>query len=77
MCSSDLCYLPRFMDDDIPAERELALSFGIRLLCGCRELWVFGEIISEGMKGEIEESKRRGITIRYFTKKCEEVRPYE
>ncbi len=30
-------WLPRFMDDADPGERELALSFGERLLCGCRD----------------------------------------
>jgi hypothetical protein len=67
------CYLPLFMNDDIPAERELALSFGLRLLHGCRELWVFGEVISEGMKREIDASKRQSIKIRRFTADCKEV----
>ena len=61
------------MDDEIPAQRELALSFGIRLLHGCRELWVFGDVISEGMKREISAAKRRYIPIRYFQENCEEV----
>jgi hypothetical protein len=65
-------YLPRFMDDDNPAERSLALSFGIRLLNGCSEIWVFGDRISKGMEGEIEEAKRKKINIRYFNHNCEE-----
>lgn len=77
------CYLPQFMNDNNPAERELALSFGIRLLHGCRELWIFTESpcdrnhISEGMKQEIKEAKRLGIPIRRFNTKCEEVLPNE
>jgi hypothetical protein len=67
------CYLPRFMDDGNPAERELALSFGVRLLCGCRELWVFGTEISAGMKREILAAKRRGIRIRRFSAEMEEM----
>ena len=67
------CYLPRFMDDELPAQRELALSFGIRLLHGCRELWVFGDVVSDGMKREISAAKRRYIPIRYFRENCEEV----
>ena len=63
------CYLPRFLDDDIPAERELALSFGLRLLRGCREVWVFGGTISEGMRAEIEAAKQQRKTIKYFSDK--------
>ena len=65
------CYLPQFMDDGSPAERELALSFGLRFLYGCREIWVFGDVISDGMKREINTAKRRRIPIRYFNEKCE------
>ena len=35
-------YLTQFMDDTIPAERELALSFGRELVLQCDELWAFG-----------------------------------
>ena len=67
------CYLPQFMNDTYAKERELALSFGLRLLAGCREIWVFGNTISEGMKLEIDAAKKRHIPIRYFSKNCEEV----
>ena len=65
-------FLPRFLDDADAAERALALSFGIRLLCGCREVWVFGSDISSGMAAEIAEAKRRKIKVRYFNENCEE-----
>ena len=42
------------------------------LLEWCDELWVFGEVISEGMKQEIEWAKDK--PIRYFTEDLEEVR---
>jgi hypothetical protein len=67
------CYLPRFMDDDDPAERELALSFGLRLLRRCREMWVFGDTISYCMSREIEAAKRHRIPIRYFTADFKEI----
>ncbi len=70
-------WLPRFMHDSNPAERELALSFGLRLLRGCRELWVFGDKISEGMRREIETAKRRRIFIRRFNSKCQEAHDHE
>ena len=67
------CYLPRFMDDDDPAERELALSFGIQLLYECRALWIFGNRISDGMKKEILAAKWRGIKIKKFNENMEEM----
>lgn len=61
------CYLPRFMDDSNLTERELAMSFALRLLSECREIWVFGNTISNGMRQEINEAKRQHIRIRQFT----------
>ena len=67
------CYFPRFMDDSNPAERELGMDFAIRLLYGCRELWVFGDKISEGMKREIAAAQWRNIRIRRFGENLEEM----
>jgi hypothetical protein len=69
------CYLPLFMDDNRPAERNLALSFGLRLLNGCKEIWVFGERVSEGMRNEINAAKKWHIPIRQFTDNLKEVYP--
>jgi hypothetical protein len=66
-------YLPLFMDDDNPVERELALSFGLRLLGGCKQLWVFGTKITEGMRREINAANKQGIIIRYFNENLEEI----
>jgi hypothetical protein len=67
------CYLPRFMDDANPAERKLAISFGLRLLNDCREVWIFGSTISEGMKREILAAKWRNIKIKQFNENMEEL----
>ena len=67
------CYLPRFMDDNNPAERELGLTFALRLLAECRELWIFGTRISDGMKREIMTAKWRHIRIRQFNEDMEEM----
>ena len=64
---------PQFMNDDDPAERELAIFMDVILLGKCDELWVFGDTISAGMNIEIEVAKKRKQTIRYFNSKCEEV----
>lgn len=64
---------PQFMNDDDPAERELAIFMDVILLGKCDELWVFGDKISAGMSVEIEVAKKRRQPIRYFNSKCEEV----
>lgn len=58
---------PQFMDDGNPKERELAMFFGNVLMSKCAELWVFGDLISNGMAAEIERAKRKNYAIRYFT----------
>lgn len=66
-------WLPRFLDDDNPAERAAALEFGKWLLTQCSEVWVFGGTISDGMKGEIETAERHRKPVRFFTGGMEEV----
>ena len=61
------------MDDGDEDQRILGLRFAIALLCRCDELWVFGEKISAGMAKEIEKAEKRGMRIRRFNSKCEEV----
>ena len=66
----------QFMDDADKEHRKLGLFFAIVLLGKCDELWVFGERISEGMTAEIAKAKKRGMPIRYFNSKCEEISEY-
>ena len=68
---------PQFLDDTDPRERELGLLFGIALMSKCAEVWVFGETVSVGMAKEIEKAEKRGMRIRRFNSKCEEVTQYE
>lgn len=68
--ASHLLY-PQFMSDDDPDERALGLRFGHVLLSKCKELWVFGDVISSGMHQEIDYAKSRGIPIKLFTNKCD------
>ena len=67
------CYLPRFMDDSDPVERELALEFGLKLMKNCRELWVFGDRVSDGMYKEIKAARQLRIKVRYFDDDMNEV----
>ncbi|MPL61741.1 hypothetical protein SDC9_07328 [bioreactor metagenome] len=66
-------HYPQFMDDDDQKQRELGLRFALILLGKCDELWAFGDTVSEGMRREISKAKKRGIPIRYWNGKCEEV----
>ena len=59
-------WFPRFLNDDIPAERELAIKMGLWLLTQCGEVWVFGSRISEGMAAEINAAKKQGKKIKYI-----------
>jgi hypothetical protein len=66
-------HYPQFMDDGDAEQRDLGLRFALILLCKCDELWAFGNLISDGMAREIAKAKNRGIPVRYFNSKCEEV----
>ena len=66
-------YFTQFMNDHNPKERDLALFMDTVLLSKCAELWVFGDVISNGMSIEIEKAKRKGQPIRYFTTDLKEV----
>lgn len=45
------------------------------ILGRCEELWVFGGMVSVGMKAEIDKAKRKNMTVRYFTDDLKEVTP--
>ena len=62
---------PQFMNES--TERWLGLKMGIVLLGKCEQVWVFGDLISEGMAAEIEKAKKQRKTIRYFTEALKEV----
>ena len=68
---------PQFMDDDDRETRELGLFFALVLLGKCDQLWVFGDRISEGMSREIAKAKKRGLPIRYWNSRCEEIAQYD
>ena len=65
-------YFTQFMDDCDPKERKTALFMNNVLLSRCKELWVFGSVISKGMKAEIKLAKKKRIKIRYFTDEMRE-----
>ena len=46
-------FLPEYLDDNIPAEREAGLAFGLSVLRLSKAIIVCGSRISSGMRGEI------------------------
>jgi len=64
---------PQFLRDDAEEERELARYMGLILLRYCRELWFFGDTVSDGMRAEINRARLRNMPVRRFTADCEEV----
>ena len=57
---------PLFLNDEIPAERELAMFMNRIILAKCDELWIFGDVFSKGMQREIKWAKKKKLYIRYF-----------
>ncbi len=66
-------YFPQFLDEYDEDERAAGLRYGLEWMWQTRELWVFGEYISEGMRNEIQLAKELKIHIRYFTTDMEEI----
>ena len=66
-------HFPQFLDDGDKEQRELGLFFALVMLSHCEEIWVFGERVSNGMAREIAKAEKRGIPIKRFNSKCEEV----
>lgn len=64
---------PQFMNES--RERDLIIFMDIVLLGKCKELWVLGSEITEGMRKEINTAIRRRQLIRYFNDIFEEVKP--
>ena len=52
------------LDDDNPQERALGMSAGMSLLWYCDETWVFGDVISNGMKEEIKFCENLRIPVK-------------
>ena len=61
-------YFTRFLDDDVPEQRDIGMNMGIQWLRECSEIWVLGETLSDGMARELTEAARLGMPIRFFAK---------
>ena len=61
---------PQYLNEE--TERWLGLKMGIVFMGKCEEIWVFGDVISEGMAAEIERATKMRKKIRYFTEDLRE-----
>lgn len=52
------------LDDLIPEQREKGLAAGLALVEIADEVWVFGEVISRGMEGEIRSAMELGVPVK-------------
>lgn len=66
-------FFPQFLNDAVPTERALGLSFGNVFMDKCDEVWIFGTEYSKGMQAEHDRALRKGYKIRLFTADCREV----
>lgn len=63
----------QFLDDSNLKERELGLHFGNVLMSQCREVWVFGNSVSQGMDAEIRRARWKNYRLRFFDNALREV----
>lgn len=54
------------LDDNKPDERAIGMAAGMALLWFCDELWVFGDMMTEGMQHEVDFCMNLNIKIRYI-----------
>ena len=59
-------YMPMLFDDDNTAERFSAMSIGGSILSHCSALYICGDKITRGMRGEIKEAAKRKIPVVLF-----------
>ena len=59
-------FLPLFLCDEIPGDRALALKFDLKLMEQCDILFVCGNRISSGMRGEIARAAVLHMPITVF-----------
>jgi len=62
----------QFLNDKVKKERDLGMIFGRVMMRICKEIWVFGEEVTPGMKEELMYAKRKGFRIRKFTEELQE-----
>lgn len=59
-------YFPQFLDDADPQERKQGIDYALQMMRFCFEVWVFGNVISEGMQIEIKHANKNEKAVKYF-----------
>ena len=59
-------YFPQILDDGKSKDRNFGMEYAMYFLRRSDEVWVYGDVISEGMKKELEEASGLKIPIRFF-----------
>jgi hypothetical protein len=65
-------FYTQFLDDKNKDERAAGLRYGLEEMWRVKQLWVFGENITDGMRFEIDLAKQLKIPVRYFDSEMEE-----
>jgi len=55
---SPAVYYSQFLNDGDEKERKIGRELGLDLIEFCDELWICGDVITKGMKAEINEAYR-------------------
>lgn len=50
---------PRFLDDDVPEDRDAGIAAGLRIMEACDEVWFIGQM-TEGMRHEARAAASMG-----------------
>ena len=55
---------PQFLNDNDPEQRDAGIRMGLQMLRRCDELWLCGDVISNGMAEEEKLARRLGVPVR-------------
>ena len=61
----------QFMEDFIPEERQAGIQLGLEMLKKADAIWVFGDVLTSGMREELEMAMALNLPMRFFTDSCE------
>jgi CxxC motif-containing protein len=66
-------YYPQFLSERNPDERAAGTRYGKQEITRCKQLWVFGINLTDGMLDEIVFATKKNIPVRWFTENMEEL----
>lgn len=63
--------LPQYLNDDDTAERAIGMYAGSEMMRQlCMELWVMGDVLSDGMRAEIAEAILMEMPVKFFSEEA-------